>query len=99
MSYFKVILSGTGIEYSFEGADLPVIGFSTTRLVRASNLGHAELVAKQLVLKEWQAGGRYAAANRGLIPSLTVEQSFPIGHFAGIFGRRPAGYSFYQLDD
>ena len=99
MSYFKVTLSGSGIEYPFEDASAPVIGFITTRVVRASNLGHAQLLAKELVLSEWQAGGTYAAANRGHVPSLAVEQSFPIGRFAGIFGRKPAGYSFYQLDD
>jgi len=99
MPYFKVILSGSGIEYPFEDASAPVIGFFTTRVVRASNRGHAQLLAKNLVLSDWQAGGIYAAANRGRVPSLAVEKCFPIGRFAGIFGRKPGGYSFYQHDD
>jgi hypothetical protein len=67
--------------------------------VPSSNLGHAQLLAKELVLSEWQAGGTYAAANRGYVPLLAVEKSFPIGRFTGIFGRKPGGYSFYQFDD
>ena len=99
MPYFKVILSGSDIKCPFEDASAPVTGFITTRVVRASNLGHAQLLAKELVLSEWQAGGTYAAANRGNVPLLGVEQSFPIRRFAGIFGRKPGGYSFYQFDD
>ena len=94
MSYFKVILSGRGIDLPFDGAS--VVGFLTTRLVRAADLPEAESQAIELVLSEWQPGGTYAGTNRGSLPSLAIEQSFPVGFLAGIFGRKPSGYSFYR---
>jgi hypothetical protein len=64
MPYFRVRLSGAGISYPFvESGDDPVIGFFTTRLVRASDLHDAHSVAKKLVLSEWEPGGSYAASN------------------------------------
>jgi hypothetical protein len=99
MPYFRVILSGSGISYPFVDAPDPVIGFFTTRDVRARNLEHAHSVAKELVLSEWRPGGTYATDNAGAVPSLAVENSFSIGLLKGIFGRKPAGYSFYTHDD
>ena len=99
MPYFRVTLSGSGISYPFEDGSDPVIGFFTTRDVRASDFESAGHLAKELVLAEWRDSGPYAAANRGAIPSLVVENSFPIGMLEGIFGRKPAGYSFYTHDD
>jgi hypothetical protein len=97
MRHFKVMLSGRGIDLPFEGT--PVVGFFTTRLVRAADLSAAEEQAKGLVLAEWQPGGTYAAINRGSIPTLTVEESFPVGFLAGILGRKPSGYTFYSHED
>ena len=97
MPYFKVILSGRGIDRSvYEGR---VVGFFTTRLVKASDLASAESEAQELVLSEWRPGGEYSSSNSGSLPVLTVEQSFPIGLLTGIFGRRPRGYSFYRHED
>jgi hypothetical protein len=98
MPYYKVRLSGTGVEYQFQDSPDPVIGFFTTRLVSAPTPGEAELRAKELVLRDWQPGGECAAANRGGLPALTVERVWPIGLFKGIFSRRPAGYTFYCHD-
>lgn len=97
MPHFKVILSGRGIDYPFEGSS--VVGFFTTRLVRAPTLAQAESLAKDLVTSEWRDGGAYAAANRGSAPGLTVERSFQVGGLAGLLGRRPSGYSFYRQED
>jgi hypothetical protein len=99
MPYFKVILSGKDILYPFDGAPGGVIGFFATRVVKAPDLEQAHSAAKELVLAEWRPGGQYAADNRGSAPAVAVEESFPIGLMAGIFGRRPSGYSFYQHDD
>jgi len=97
MPYFKVILSGRGIDRSvYEDR---VVGFFTTRLVKASDLASAESEAQELVLSEWRPGGEYSSSNSGSLPVLTVEQSFPIGLLTGIFGRRPRGYSFYRHED
>lgn len=97
MPHFKVMLSGRGIDLPVDGT--PVVGFFTTRLVRATDLASAEHEAMGLVLSEWQPGGTYAAANRGSTPALTVEESFPIGFLAGTFGRKPSGYTFYSHED
>lgn len=97
MSYFKVILSGRGIDLPFDGAS--VVGFFTTKVVRAADLRAAEAHAIELVLSEWRPGGTYAATNRGSLPALAVEQSFPLGLLAGIVGGKPSGYSFYRHED
>ncbi|MGQ9448020.1 hypothetical protein ACSAMZ_01825 [Xanthomonas citri pv. bilvae] len=97
MSYFKVILSGRGIDLPFDGTS--VVGFFTTRVVRAAEPQAAESQAMELVLSEWRPGGTYADTNRGSLPALAVEQSIPLGVLAGIFGRKPSGYSFYRYED
>ena len=94
MPHFKVILSGRGIDFPFEGAS--VVGFFTTRVVRAADLSAAESQARDLVLSEWRPGGIHAGSNRGSVPVLTIEQSAPVGFLAGIFQRKPSGYSFYR---
>ena len=98
MPYFKVRLSGAGISLPFDGGD-PVIGFFTTRLVRARDPEHAQDLAKQLVLSEWLAGGAYATANTGAIPTLVIEESWQVGLLQGILGRSRFGYAFYANDD
>ena len=97
MPHFKVILSGRGIDCAVEGDR--AVGFFTTRLVKAPNLAAAEEIAQQLVLSEWQPGGEYSANNSGSLPALAVEESLQIGFLAGIFSRRPTGYSFYRRED
>src|SRR3546814_8438150 len=89
MPHFKITISGRGIDCAVgEGR---AVGFFTTRLVQASNLAAAESEAKELVLSEWRQGGEYSSSNRGSLPSLAVEESFPVGLLGGIFGRRPRG--------
>lgn len=97
MRHFKVTLSGRGIDCAI--GDDRAVGFFTTRLVKAPDLAQAEVVAKELVLSEWRAGGEYSHSNRGPVPVLVVEESFPLGLLAGIFSRRPSGYSFYRHED
>lgn len=97
MPHFKVILSGRGIDLPFEGDS--VVGFFTTRLVRAADMASAESLAKELVLSEWCLGGTYAQANRGSLPALSVEQSLPVGWLAGALRRKPSGYTFYCQED
>ncbi|QNN47486.1 hypothetical protein H9L17_04935 [Thermomonas brevis] len=97
MPHFKVILSGQEIELLFDGT--PVVEFFTTRLVRAADLAAAERQAKDLVLLEWQSGDIYGTTNRGSIPALKVEDSFPVSFLAGTFGRKPSSYTFYRHED
>lgn len=97
MPHFKVILSGCGIDCAL--GDDRAVGFFTTRMVKATNLAAAELEAQELVLSEWRHGGEYSSYNRGPLPTLAIEESFPVGSLVGIFGRRPRGYSFYRHED
>jgi hypothetical protein len=97
MSYFKVILSGRGIDLPFEGSS--VVGFFTTRVVHAADLPAAESQAMELVLSEWRPGGIYADTNLGALPAVHIEQSFPVGFLVGMFGRKLSGYSFYRYED
>ncbi len=97
MPHFKVILSGRGIDCAV--GDDRAVGFFTTRLVKASNLAAAESAAQELVLSEWRPGGEYSGSNSGPLPALAIEESFPVSLLAGIFGRRPRGYSFYRHED
>lgn len=99
MPYFKVRLSGTGISYPFVDGSDPAIGFFTTRVVRAPDTKQAHMAAKARVLSDWQSGGSYATGNSGSIPTLVVEESWPIGWLRGVFGRKHEGYTFYLRDD
>jgi hypothetical protein len=100
MPFFRVVLSGSGISYPFEDeSEQPVIGFFTSLVVKAPDLAGAHRLAKDLILAQWCEGGSYATANRGAPPSIVIENSFPIGLFQGIFGRKRAGYTFYSHDD
>jgi len=99
MPFFKVVLSGTGILLPCDGAADPVIGFFTTRTVRARNSGEAQVLAKEIVLSEWRAGGTYAAANGGSVPALTTDRISSLGFLRGFFGHKEMGYSFYLRDD
>lgn len=98
MPYFKVLLSGSGIDLPFDDDDA-AIGFFTTRLVRAADLASAEALARDLVRSEWCPDGTYAQANRGAVPALSIEQSSAVGWLEGVFGRKPSGYTFYRHED
>jgi hypothetical protein len=93
------MLEGRGISLQCEGAADPAIGFYTARVVRASDPEQAQAIASKVVLAEWLAGGKYAVANSGSVPSLTTDRIYTVSLLRGIFGRKPGGYSFYLRDD
>ena len=99
MSYYHVVLRGDGINCPFEGSATAMIGFFTTRRVRAGGLSEAQRLARESVDAEWRPGGRYAAINRGDVPALSVEDAYPVGLFTVLLGRRPSGYSFFSSND
>jgi len=98
MPHFKVILFGEGIDFPFEDFARPIVGFYTTRVVRAATLAEAGRIASELVLCEWRPGGEYAQSNRGGLPALAVEQAYQISVLSGVLGRKPAGYTFFPAD-
>jgi hypothetical protein len=79
----------------FEDAAMPVIGFFTTRQVRADSAEEAELAALECIRADWRAGGCFAEANRGDMPTLVVEALWEVGRMTAWFKRSPRGYSFY----
>ena len=95
MPHFRVKLEGTGILASFEGGGDPVIGFFTTRQVRAPDADAAEARAMLEVATEW-ASGSYAGCNNGAQPSLTAEDVWPVSWWRALVERAPSGYTFYS---
>ena len=95
MPWFRVKLHGSGIALASEDDGDPAIGFCTTRDVHAADPQLARQVAIARVLDEWRGDGAYVAANRGEVPTLEVEDCWPLGFWRGVFGRRPFGYVFY----
>jgi hypothetical protein len=53
----------------------PIIGFFTTRIVRAKSLDEAEEKAKAMVLTDWTSG-EYASSNVGSRPILRVDSVY-----------------------
>ena len=96
MSYFKVVLSGTGIKVP--SVPEPIIGFYTTRCVKASDAELAIEIAKKSILEEWK-DGEYKDSNIGQLPNLEAEEVQKIGFLSRMFSQNPnRGYTFYSQD-
>ena len=96
MSYFAVVLTGTGIKVP--SVPEPVIGFFTTRCVKASDAESAAEIAKRIVLREWEEG-EYKQSNIGQLPALETEEVHEIGFLSRFFSKRPnKGYTFYSQE-
>ena len=95
MPYFRVLMNGEGISVSSSGDQ--IIGFYTTRWVKADVPEEAEDLAKKLVLRDW-TNGEYAEVNEGDPPRLSVESIVSVGLFNYLWNRRGKGYSFYSSE-
>ena len=96
MATYSVIVAGTGIKVP--SAPDPIIGFVTTRRVRAVNEDMAAKAAKELLLQEWQTS-EYKTTNIGSEPMLEIEEVRKLNLFEKIFSRAPTkGYSFYTRE-
>ncbi len=73
-----------------------IIGFYTTRLVRASNEDEAIQRACDNVKAQW-ATGIYASSNKGAIPALSLEWAKRTS-FLDVFFFRATGHCFYVAD-
>lgn len=93
MPFFKVMLHGTGISLETDKLVGTIIGFYTTRLVRAKTEGDAKIKAKSDVEAEW-ASGAYAKSNKGLAPQISVESVVRTGLFQWLRFNN-SGHSFY----
>ena len=95
MPHFRVKLEGTGILASLESGGAPVIGFFTTRQVRAANASDAVSRALSEVATEW-ATGSYAMLNKGARPTLSAEAVWRESWWRVLWQRAPRGYTFYS---
>lgn len=99
MTVFAVMFEGRGIRVPTDGEAEPIIGFFTTRVVRAKSPDSAIEIAKALILQEWETG-KYEQTNTGSLPELSVEMVSRPSWYQMLFRRIPTkGYSFYSLDD
>jgi hypothetical protein len=87
------MLKGTGICIPSVEDLSSIVGFFTTRTVQATTIEGAEREAQNMVLSEWLSG-KYADANMGSMPVLSVESVSRIS-FLESFRSANAGYSFY----
>ena len=73
MPYFRVLIHGTGIRFAMEGSHKPLIGFYTSRAVRAATTEQAIERAKASVLAVWKTQ-EYVRANAGTLPKLDATE-------------------------
>ncbi len=93
MPFYRVMLHGKGINVDLDDEWGPMIGFFTTRLVKADSAAEAEDKAKAMVLSEWSSGTN-AEANKDMLPILSVE-SVNESTFVESLSFKNTGYSFY----
>lgn len=97
MPHFSVMLHGKGVEVPpIDGGAVPMIGFFTTRAVTARDADDACRSASEKVLAEWTKG-RFAASNRGSMPTLSVERVVEVSLFSRWL-RHSTSYIFYAND-
>lgn len=96
MPYYRVMLHGTGIRVPSQESGEDLIGFYTTRLVRAASEAEAERNARRNVETQWTTG-EYAATNLGARPELSTEWVRQTS-FLDLFFFKSKGHAFYFRD-
>jgi hypothetical protein len=97
MPFYRVMLHGSGIRIPGEKSGQEIIGFYTTRLVRAPSEETAVIKARAKVEAQWSEG-RYAHSNEGSIPDLSTEWVRRTS-FLDLFFFKATGHVFYPEDD
>jgi hypothetical protein len=93
MPYFSIVMEGKGILIKSDDAAESIIGFFTTRMVRAASSEEAENKVKEMITAEWMSG-HYAKANKGVLPEVSIESvsQKPMIEYLKF---KNGGYSFY----
>jgi len=91
MSYFRVRVEGTGISVSMSESTL--VGFFTTRAVRARCPEEAVQKVRSMITAAWSTG-QYAALNSGPAPTIHVEDVWRSPWYRNVFFRND-GHVFY----
>jgi len=87
------MMHGEGIHIAGTVHAKPIIGFYTTRVVKAESRIAAEEKAKGHLSKEW-ASEPYVSSNSGALPTLIVESVKEVRFFDWLRSKN-RGYSFY----
>jgi len=97
MSYFQVLLEGENFFIEFDGKD-ELLGFVTTRWVKANDQQQAELKAVELV-KNDQHLHNLLRTPEGELPSpmIYLSEMCKVNWFTYIKRKPGAGYSFYPM--
>ena len=94
--YFRVMVQGKGIAVPCEG-ERDIVGFFTTRVVRADTESEAIAAAKAMVESDWRTGA-YSSVNAGSLPSLEVQWVWR-DSFLGALRFNNGGHIFYLAED
>jgi hypothetical protein len=93
MKRYAATIHGYGINVAGKSGTL--IGFYTTRAVKAADVESAKEIILRSVLDEWTRG-RYKDSNRAGEPNLEIDTIRKVGLFEAIFRCAPiSGYTFY----
>ena len=95
MPYYCVVMNGEGISVPSSGDD--IVGFYTTRWVKAEGSDGAEEIAKQLVLLDWTEG-EYADVNMGDPPIMSVDEIWQVNFLKFLWRRPGGGHTFYSSE-
>jgi hypothetical protein len=97
MPFYRVMLNGTGIRMPSKESGEDIIGFYTTRLVRAPTEEEAVQKACSIVKTQWTTES-YARSNKGVLPELSLEWVRRTS-FLDLFFFKATGHMFYGADD
>lgn len=98
MSYFQVLLEGENFFVEFDGQE-ELLGFVTTRWVKAQDEQQAELKAVDLIKNDTHLQNLLRTSNNELPPPMIYLSEICKVNWFTYFRRRPeAGYSFYPME-
>ena len=95
MPYYQFVIHGSDVRLAAPGLTQPIVGFFTTKRVRAGDPVLAQRIAVAEVLRDWVAGAKFGA---GGIPKLVVESLVRQSVWRAALTRKPGGYTFYLED-
>ena len=98
MAYFSVVMNGEGISVSSSDPDDDIVGFYTTRWVKAQNVDDAKHLAVDLVLRDW-TDGEYADLSSGSPPRITNDMINEVNFFTYLRRRPGRGHTYYSSED
>lgn len=97
MPFFNIMLNGEGILIPTERPEHAIVGFYTTRIVRAANAQEAGRAACAMVQRQWLSPA-FTSNNTGGEPRLAIESIQRTTFWAWLRSRN-TGHSFYGADD